>query len=277
MNTEVLHICGKGGLAVRGLQLAVHTARVMGDLDVVATANADDRGYDTWEPSLRHAASLLGVEMVPVDAAADVDGLLLLSLEFDTILPVDRFVSNRLYNIHFSLLPRHRGVHTAIWPILEGDSRSGVTLHRMTAGIDDGPIIDQFTIDLHPSTTARSLYRACHIEGARLVARNLTSLLEEDPEGRPQDEADATYHGRSELDWGLCELDIRDSGQEILRRGRAFIFPEYQLPTVGERAVRELRMIDLRTDAKPGTIISDTPLSALLIAGDGTVIEVDWA
>lgn len=61
-------------------------------------------------------------------------------------------------NFHNSLLPQHRGVYANIWPILAGQSKTGVTLHLITAKIDHGAIIAQQEIPIHPWDTAREVW-----------------------------------------------------------------------------------------------------------------------
>ncbi len=57
-------------------------------------------------------------------------------------------------NLHFSLLPKYRGANPAEWAILSGERRTGVTLIKMDAGLDTGPIIAQQSLPIiHPPPT----------------------------------------------------------------------------------------------------------------------------
>ncbi len=49
----------------------------------------------------------------------------------------------RILNIHPSLLPRHRGLHTHARALAAGDAETGCTVHEVTAALDDGPILGQ--------------------------------------------------------------------------------------------------------------------------------------
>ena len=71
-----------------------------------------------------------------------------ISLEFDKIINTSLFKTTNLFNIHFSLLPRYKGMYTSILPILNGDKISGVTLHKIDRGIDTGDIIDKCSFRL---------------------------------------------------------------------------------------------------------------------------------
>ncbi|MBQ8080233.1 MAG: hypothetical protein IJ236_09800 [Oscillospiraceae bacterium] len=72
----------------------------------------------------------------------DTEDLIFLSAEFDRLIRPDKFRSQELYNIHFSLLPRYKGCYTSVHPLLHGDTTTGVTFHRIRRGIDTGEIID---------------------------------------------------------------------------------------------------------------------------------------
>ena len=72
-----------------------------------------------------------------------IKNLILISIEYEKIINIKKFLSNELYNFHFSLLPKYRGCHTNFYQIFNGEKNSGVTLHKIDGGIDTGPIIDQ--------------------------------------------------------------------------------------------------------------------------------------
>ena len=57
------------------------------------------------------------------------------------IIKTKNFKSNKLFNLHFSLLPSYKGMHTSAFPILNGEKYSGVTIHKIDNGIDTGDII----------------------------------------------------------------------------------------------------------------------------------------
>lgn len=62
-------------------------------------------------------------------------------------------------NCHPSLLPRHRGPFPGFWELRAGESETGVSLHRMDAAYDTGPILDQFRIPLDTNVTFSELVR----------------------------------------------------------------------------------------------------------------------
>ncbi|WP_425082862.1 phosphoribosylglycinamide formyltransferase [Ruegeria profundi] len=69
---------------------------------------------------------------------------------------VSRF-QGRLLNIHPSLLPKYKGLHTYARAIEAGDAEHGCTVHEVTAALDDGPILGQARVAIAPEDTPDSL------------------------------------------------------------------------------------------------------------------------
>ena len=275
---SVIVICGKGRIAASALSYTVQYVAVSQmSARVLACPNATDKGYDTWEASLVRAAAQLGVERTSLEAVEAEPGLLLVSLEYDRIVRVARFASRRLYNIHFSALPKYRGVYTSIWPLLNGESHVGVTLHYMAAGVDDGAIIAQRMISVASYSTARHLYDSYMDEGLALFHEWLPRLATTIPHSTAQDESEATSFNRQSLDLSRVEVDLSRTGEDICRFVRAHVFPEYQLPTINGRAVRACAVLPGTTAAAATTPIHDTGYSSSYATGDGRIVEVIWA
>ncbi len=79
-------------------------------------------------------------------------------------------------NVHASLLPRWRGVSPVQYAILHGDSWSGVTIMRMDAGVDTGPILAQRAVPIAPEDTAGELLDNLAGQGADLLIHTLRGL-----------------------------------------------------------------------------------------------------
>ncbi len=69
---------------------------------------------------------------------------------------VSRF-QGRMLNIHPSLLPKYKGLHTHARAIEAGDAEHGCTVHEVTAALDDGPILGQARVAIAPEDTPDSL------------------------------------------------------------------------------------------------------------------------
>ncbi len=69
---------------------------------------------------------------------------------------VSRF-QGRMLNIHPSLLPKYKGLHTHARALAAGDTEHGCTVHEVTAALDDGPILGQARVNIETSDTAETL------------------------------------------------------------------------------------------------------------------------
>jgi methionyl-tRNA formyltransferase len=119
-------------------------------------------------------------------------------------------------NIHASLLPRWRGAAPIQAAILAGDAETGITIMRMDAGLDTGPMLLQEAVAITPTTTGAQLHDKLAGLGARLILR----ALAEDPPPVPQPEAGVSYAPKLTREAGRIDWS-RDSGS-IERQIRAF-------------------------------------------------------
>jgi methionyl-tRNA formyltransferase len=128
--------------------------------------------------------------------ALDVDlGVMAYVLQF---VPQDFAAIPRrgMIQFHPSLLPRYRGPSSINWPIIRGDTRTGLTIFRPTDGLDEGPVILQKETPIGPDDTLGSVYFdrlfpmgiAALQEAADLVMKG--GAVE-----RIQDESLASYEG----------------------------------------------------------------------------------
>ena len=92
-------------------------------------------------------------------------------------------------NIHPSLLPRWRGPDPVFWAYRQGDRETGVTVHRMDAGFDTGPILAQQPMAIPVGSRAPELARTLMAAGGRLAAELLPELARGPVTARPQDES----------------------------------------------------------------------------------------
>lgn len=68
----------------------------------------------------------------------------------------DRF-QGRMLNIHPSLLPKYKGLHTHARALAAGDTEHGCTVHEVTSELDDGPILGQARVAVQPNDTPETL------------------------------------------------------------------------------------------------------------------------
>lgn len=130
------------------------------DAQAGGLAKARDRGIETavvdHRPFKEDRAAFEAELLKPLEAAQpDIVCL----AGFMRVLTGD-FVSRfqgRMLNIHPSLLPKYKGLHTHARAIEAGDAEHGCTVHEVTAALDDGPILGQARVAIAPEDTPDSL------------------------------------------------------------------------------------------------------------------------
>ena len=123
-------------------------------------------------------------------------------------------------NIHASLLPRHRGAAPIQAAILAGDVQTGITIMKMDAGLDTGPMLCQRAIPIEAQDTGGSLFGRLSTLGGELLVETLPSYLAGELNPQPQPVAGATYFGMIKKEQGL--LDFNLPAADLERKIRAF-------------------------------------------------------
>jgi methionyl-tRNA formyltransferase len=148
-------------------------------------------------------------------AALDLD--IAVVAAYGLILPEPMLAAPRrgCLNIHASLLPRWRGAAPIQAAILAGDAESGITIMRMDAGLDTGPMLLRESVAITEATTATMLHDALAEIGGRLILQ----ALAKDPPDIPQPAEGATYAPKLTRDDG--RLDWTIDATSLARRVRA--------------------------------------------------------
>jgi methionyl-tRNA formyltransferase len=156
------------------------------------------RGRRLQPPPVAAAAAELGLELVQpedVNAPAVVAAVqaaapaAIVVCAYGAIVREPLLLLRPTFNVHPSLLPRWRGAAPIERAIMAGDRETGVSIMRLAAGLDSGPVCLAAATPIGDDDTYGSL--APRLE--RLGAELLIEALDTDPPFAPQDEAAATY------------------------------------------------------------------------------------
>lgn len=123
-------------------------------------------------------------------------------------------------NIHPSLLPRHRGPTPVAGAILAGDTETGVTIMRLDARMDSGPIIAQQRVPLAPNARTPALTEALFRLGAEMLVDTLARYASGEIAPIPQDDSRATYTALLKKADGMIAWDA--PAVQIERMTRAY-------------------------------------------------------
>ena len=118
-----------------------------------------------------------------MDAAVRASGAGFVALGGYMRILTPEFVSGwegRMVNIHPSLLPRYKGLHTHERAIAAGDSHGGCSVHLVTAELDDGPVLGQIPVAILPGDNVETLSARVLIAEHQLYARCLAALVSQD-------------------------------------------------------------------------------------------------
>ena len=145
----------------------------------------------------------------------------LLVAAYGLILPrrVLEIPSRMPLNVHTSLLPLYRGAAPIQRAIMDGRQESGVTIMRMEAGLDTGPIILQERVAIGPDDTAEDLHDLLALVGGKLLATALEGLERGELSCTPQDDGRATYAAKLEKADGYLDFSRLGADIDARRRG----------------------------------------------------------
>ena len=191
--------------AGRGRQLAVSPVKAL----------ALEHGVPVHQPaSLRSAEEAQALEAVGAD--------LMVVVAYGLLLPQRVLDAPRLgcVNIHASLLPRWRGAAPIQRAVLAGDAETGITIMRMEAGLDTGPMLLVRRLPIARDETGGSLHDKLSVLGAEALMAALPGIAAGTLVPQPQDEALATYARK--LNKGEALIDWTSPALAIERQVRAF-------------------------------------------------------
>ncbi|MCB2089698.1 MAG: phosphoribosylglycinamide formyltransferase [Sphingomonadaceae bacterium] len=176
------------------------------DPDAGGLKLAEAEGIATF--SLSHKGMERGAHDMAMDKAIRASGADYVALAGYMRILTPEFVSGwegRMVNIHPSLLPKYKGLHTHQRALEAGDSHAGCTVHLVTAELDDGPILGQARVAIQPGDTEDSLAKRVLIAEHQLYSRCLNALV-----SRPYDAA-WLLQQVERLALALPEAEARDS------------------------------------------------------------------
>lgn len=151
-------------------------------------------------------------------------------------------------NVHGSLLPKYRGSACLQAPILNGDKKSGVTIMKMAAGLDTGPILKQAIVDLSFNENIITLSNKLSALSAEILIPTLKEYLDGKIKEQAQNETEATYVKMIKKEDG--QIDFNKSADQIEKMTRAFyVWPGtwFNL-AVNETQIKKIKI--LRTEKK---------------------------
>ena len=169
--------------------------------------------------------------------------------------------SKGAFNLHGSLLPAYRGRAPANWVLVNGESVTGVTLHRMVKRADAGAIVAQQQVAIERQDTALTLHGKLREAASSLLRDTLPLLIQGKTTETPQDESKASVYGRRTAADG--KLDWKLPAEQLFNLVRAVTQPyPGAFCAVGEHKliVWSAEVVKGNEGQAPGRVISVDPL-----------------
>lgn len=176
-------------------------------------------------------------------------------------------------NAHPALLPKYRGPEPVFWQLMNGETQIGMTIHRMDAEFDTGPILAQRAMDISEDDDIDSVFSKLLALGGPLLAEALAAVAADVP-GTPQpiegSYAPLLTDAERHLDWSRSAVQLRNQVRAWGSQGA--------LATIDGKVylVRRARVVLSSSTTQPGTLLERANEKLLVQAGQDALLIEDF-
>ena len=231
-------------------------------------------------PRIKQAAGEAGIEVLQPEKSreaiprlAEIRADLFVVMAYGQILPPALLEMPRLacWNLHASLLPRHRGASPIQAAILSGDAETGVTVMHVARELDAGDVVLAERTPIEPGETGGRLHDRLAGLAPVALARALDLLRRGDPPRQPQQASLVTYLGKlrredGHLDWTRRSGDL----ERLVRAFEPWPSTFTTLPD-GQHLKVFPPVAVVESEGPPGTILSSGPDGLVVACGGGAL------
>ncbi|HEU5360058.1 MAG TPA: methionyl-tRNA formyltransferase [Candidatus Deferrimicrobiaceae bacterium] len=250
----------------------------------LAVTNPDrpaGRGQAVRPPPVKVEALRLGIPVFQPEKARHPESVariaalhpdLIVVVAYGQILPPSILDIPRYgcINVHASILPRYRGAAPINWAIARGETETGVTIMKMDAGMDTGPMLHVRRMPIGEDDTAETMFPKLSALGAEALTEALGKLRDGTLAETPQDGTLATYapmlkkeHGR--IDWEKPAREVRNLVRGMTPWPSAFAEHDGKTMKILSASVRE-------GSGTPGEILAADRDGIVVACGEGAVL-----
>lgn len=195
---------------------------------------------------------------------------------YKKIIGPELLEKRKFVNIHYSLLPRYRGMHSTVWAILNDEKDLGMSIHEMNEKIDDGDILYQWQIQNDFESSATWYMHKFNDMVEEVAGAVIKKYLNGSLVPKEQDRSQATFVKRRNLD--DCQLDFNRDHNYLKAFFRA-LQPPYPYPFIlvdGERIfVKDYELSGDTPDTSVGAILSADIREIRVRTSQGTITLKD--
>lgn len=212
-----------------------------------------------------------------VDTLKQLDADVLVTAAYGQILSKDvlEIAPNGVINVHGSLLPKYRGSSPIQWAILNGETKTGITIMRTNVGIDDGDMLTSKEIEITDEDTDATMFEKLSKLGACMIVEALDVIESGQAKFVPQGD-DFSYYPMIKKE--MAQIDFSKTGREIDCLVRAFnswpvAFFNYDTQVFKVFKVGAKKM---QISAQNGEVVKSSSKEGLFIkCGDGLIEIVE--
>ena len=236
MNKRIA-IFGKNLVAVRALEVLFDK-----NVDIILVSpNNSESETDGWQRSLIRFANekKLPIKQFPkIKENSSIKFLESLKLDFIFSFQYDQILKQEVIdtakygaiNLHFSPLPRYRGVSPIALAMLNHETEYGVTLHYIDPSVDTGDIISQNFFNIEALNSASELYDLVVVKAGKLFEESIDDILSLQNSRIPQDNSKALYFPQGSIDFSANKINFNKDSNSLACWIRALLFPPFQYP-----------------------------------------------
>ena len=257
--------------------------------DVVAVVCQPDRkvgrGLELTAPAVKRRADELGIlvhqptKLRTGEFAAwlrEKNADLALVIAYGRILPQDVLDAPRLgcINLHASLLPKYRGAAPITWAVVRGETKTGITLMQMDAGMDTGDMLEKFETEIGPEETAGELGVRLGELAAHAVTVGVPKVLARAYVPQKQNDAEMTLAPMltkedGAIDWKKTAKEIHDHVRGMSPWPGAFTRAHGKIVKVHSTRIPAEIDGSSQKQADPGKVVFADKVRVIVACGSG--------
>lgn len=202
------------------LSLSVNIVAIVGSTAPTIESYLKKSGYSSKIGDTLFDSSTRPWDKPNVMSVISANALLGINGGIEYLLTKD-FLNNRcIINLHPAPLPVNRGSHHSFWAIMDCE-QMGATLHWITEGLDEGPIIAKVAMEIKSSMTAQDVQQTSNQEAIKLLQNNIIHIMQGEW-SMVEQSGRITRHSKKEIiSASTINHDLYYSGEYLLRLSRA--------------------------------------------------------
>ena len=244
-----------------------------------------NRGMKLAQSAVKEYALSVGLPVIQPETFRDdavVEQLRALAPDLIVVVAYGKILPQRVLdipkfgciNMHGSILPQLRGSAPVQRAILEHFDETGVTAMYLSAGMDEGDVIDVRKTEIDPMETSGELMERSSYLAADLACDTVRAIENGTAARTPQDSSRATYADM--LDKSLSPIDWSENARNVVDQVRGLVPWPVATTELGGKTCKIFRVerTDRKTTAAPGTPVALDKKGLCVACGGGDVLRI---